>query len=141
MVVENKPLYKPVSAGLRQFPHPGKIWRRHCGRRFDFDSNHVAAPVFDDNIDLVLILVPKVGKGASLIAPGGDFLQFAEHECFKNGSEGCLVLANDVGGNDSQSREEPGVEKMKFRRFCQSLQLVGEPGLEGLNDEQAFKDV
>lgn len=76
---------RPVCANLKNLRYSPS----HC---FDFDADDVSVLVFDDDVDLVVVSVPKVVELEMAAVPGGQLEQFGKHEGFKQRPKTTLVF-------------------------------------------------
>ena len=92
MVMEYESTHETIAYHLLQLTKPAKILRPYRRTGLYLDSDDPPATIFDDDIDLVLVLGPVVREGDTSLRPGGQLEEFRHDEGFEQGAEARPIL-------------------------------------------------
>ena len=92
MVVEYESTHETVAYRFLQLTKPAKILRPHRRAGLYLDSDDPPATIFDDDIDLVLVLGPVVREGDASLLPRCELKEFRHDEGFEKGAEARSIL-------------------------------------------------
>ena len=116
-----------------------EVARRQCAGRFDFNSNHASAAIFENNVHFVpatgsVVIQVRIGvRMPSLLSQLGDdkrLQQMAEEISIV--FKAALVIACKIGG-------EPAIGKLDLRCFDQSFSEVGVPRRNRSEEKNALE--
>ena len=129
MVVKHHALHKFLAAGARKLAHSCEIARGNGGRELYLDPDDLTLGILQHDVDLGLVLGPKMRECAALFAQGRDLWQFAEHEVFQDRIESGFVLANYVMCHIPHCCEQARIKKVKFVLIWSDASAgLGSPG-------------
>ena len=92
MVVEYESTHEAVAYRFLQLAQSAEILRPHRCAGLYLDPNDPPATIFDDDIDLVLVLGPVVREGYASLRPRCELEELRYDEGFEQGPEARPIL-------------------------------------------------
>lgn len=139
MVVQDQARNKPFSGCFGQNSQSRKIGIRDGCCRFYLDTDNPPSPVFDNDIDFVLLLVTKMRKLKSGLCGAGEFKDLPKNESLQQRPELPPIVPESIEREVTKRCEKTRIEEMYFRGLGQAFQFVGKPGLNCSGEEKALE--
>ena len=125
-------------AALETF-QPGEVFGGQGGCGFDLNTETISRSIFDNHIDLCLVLIPVVMKAERFVYPGRLLAQFGVDKRLQQRTELGRLSVQPFLGQPAHGAGHARVDSVQLRSLDQPFILVGVPRRKLLHQKEPFK--